>query len=72
MRDLLDFDDAGAGDDEPTKGVLIGHIREWHDEMDRLRIAIHGVCLFNWSDCGPNRVMAIDTLRNILVGGMTK
>lgn len=40
MRPLLDFDDAGAGDDEPTKGVLVGHIREWHDEMERLKTAL--------------------------------
>lgn len=28
---LLDFDDAGAGDDEPAKGVTVGDIRAWHD-----------------------------------------
>jgi hypothetical protein len=36
IRRPLDFNDAGAGDDEPVKGVLQGHIREWHDEIDRL------------------------------------
>jgi hypothetical protein len=36
IRRPLDFNDAGAGDDEPVKGVLQGHIREWHDELDRL------------------------------------
>lgn len=36
MRDLLDFDDAGAGDDEPAKGVTIGDIRSWHDEYAKL------------------------------------
>lgn len=40
MKQLLDFDDAGAGDEEPTKGVLVGHIREWHDERDRLRTGL--------------------------------
>lgn len=40
MRPLLDFDDAGASDDEPAKGVKVGHIREWHDEMVRLREAL--------------------------------
>lgn len=38
MRPLLDFDDAGAGDDHPAKDVKVGHIREWHDEMERLRM----------------------------------
>ena len=36
-RPLLDFDDAGAGDDEPAKGVTVGDIRAWHDEIERLR-----------------------------------
>lgn len=40
MRPVLDFDDAGAKDDEPTKGVLVGDIREWHDEIKRLRLAL--------------------------------
>ena len=40
MRQLLDFDDAGASDDEPAKGVLVGHIREWHDEVERLKTAL--------------------------------
>lgn len=39
MNPLLDFDDAGAGDDEPAKGVTVGDIRAWHDEMERLQIA---------------------------------
>ena len=37
MRDLLEFDDAGAQDAEPAKGVTVGDIRAWFDEMERLR-----------------------------------
>jgi hypothetical protein len=40
MKPLLDFDDAGASDDHPAKGVLVGHIREWYDEMERLKEAL--------------------------------
>lgn len=31
MRPLLGFDDAGATNDHPAKGVTIGDIRAWHD-----------------------------------------
>ena len=31
MGHLLFFDDAGAHDDHPAKGVTVGHIRAWHD-----------------------------------------
>lgn len=37
MRPILDFDDAGALDDEPAKGVTVGDIRAWHDEIERLK-----------------------------------
>ena len=37
MRDLLEFDDAGAQDAEPAKGVTVGDIRAWFDEIERLR-----------------------------------
>jgi len=40
MRYPLDFIDAAASDDEPVKGVLQGHLRDWHDEIDRLRMAL--------------------------------
>ncbi len=36
MRPLLDFDDAGASDEEPAKGVTVGDIRAWHDAYDDL------------------------------------
>ncbi len=40
MKPLLDFDDAGAQDDHPAKGVTVGDIRAWHDERERLRSAL--------------------------------
>lgn len=33
----LDFDDAGADDSEPARGVTIGDVRRWHDELEALR-----------------------------------
>lgn len=33
----LEFDDAGADDAEPVKGVTMGDIRSWHDQIERLR-----------------------------------
>lgn len=33
---LLSFIDAGAGGDEPVKGVMQCHIREWFDEIEKL------------------------------------
>lgn len=32
LHTLLDFIDAGAGDDEPVKGITQGDIRTWYDE----------------------------------------
>jgi hypothetical protein len=31
MSTPLSFDDPGAGNDEPVKGVTMGDIRAWHD-----------------------------------------
>lgn len=31
-RNILDFDDAGAADDHPARGITVGDIRRWHDE----------------------------------------
>jgi hypothetical protein len=39
IRRPLDFDDPGACDDDMVSkraGIQYGHIREWHDELDRL------------------------------------
>jgi hypothetical protein len=47
MRSLLDFDDAGANDDEPVKGVTAGDIRAWFDERQRYRDALI-VCAAEW------------------------
>ena len=36
MRAFLEFDDAGASDDELVKGITMGDIRAWHDEYHHL------------------------------------
>lgn len=41
MRRLLDFDDTGATDEEPVKGVTVGDIRAWFDEMERMKAEIN-------------------------------
>ena len=33
----LEFDDPGADDNEPVKGIVMGEIRAWHDQIERLR-----------------------------------
>ena len=38
---LLEFDDAGASDEEPVKGVTMGHIRHWHDECVAMESESH-------------------------------
>lgn len=43
IKPLLEFDDAGASDDEPAKGVTVGDIRAWHDQYDRV--------LTSWAEC---------------------
>lgn len=35
MKQFLDFDDAGAQDDELVKGVTMGDIRAWHDCFEK-------------------------------------
>ena len=42
MKQFLDFDDAGAQDDEPVKGVTMGDIRAWHDYHVELEHESHG------------------------------
>jgi hypothetical protein len=43
MKQILEFDDAGASDEEPAKGVTVGDIRAWHDQYDNL--------LTSWAEC---------------------
>lgn len=52
MRDLLEFDDAGASDDEPAKKVTVGDIRAWHDEFERLRSSLRAI-RNHWNEFGP-------------------
>jgi hypothetical protein len=40
LRYLLSFDDPGAEDDHLAKGVTVGDIRMWHDEIERLQGAL--------------------------------
>ena len=40
MRRILDFDDAGAKDDELAKGVTVGNIRAWHDATEKAFVAM--------------------------------
>src|SRR5882724_13719543 len=35
MKQFLDFDDPGAQDDEPVKGLTMGDIRAWHDRFEK-------------------------------------
>lgn len=44
LRPLLDFDDPGAGDDHPAKGVTVGDIRAWHDLIADLVEALMEFC----------------------------
>jgi hypothetical protein len=46
MRDLLYFDEPDAEDTELCKGVTVGDIRAWYDEMERLRDATELRALF--------------------------
>jgi hypothetical protein len=34
VKELLSFDDHGASDEHPAKGITIGHIRRWFDYLD--------------------------------------
>lgn len=62
MKPLLDFDDAGAAASEPAKGVTVGDIREWHDEMERLRDLVREVIYAGQgdirTDAGPAEILA--------------
>jgi hypothetical protein len=40
LQYLLSFDDPGATDDHLAKGVTVGDIRMWFDEMTQLRDAM--------------------------------
>lgn len=42
-KSFLEFDDAGASDNELAKGVMVGDIRAWHDQYDRM--------LTTWAEC---------------------
>lgn len=49
-KSFLEFNDAGAQDDEPVKGVTVGDIRAWHDEQE-LHSAHYDRILASWAEC---------------------
>jgi hypothetical protein len=55
---LLSFIDAGAAGDEPVKGVMQCHIREWLDEIDRLRNDLSSAWLLHQDLLGRYNAMA--------------
>jgi hypothetical protein len=40
MKTLLSFNDAGASDDEPVKGIIQADIRAWHDAESHLLLSV--------------------------------
>ena len=62
MKTFLEFDDAGAANDEPVKGVTVGDIRAWHDQVETLignydrflvetLVGNYDRLLTSWSEC---------------------
>ena len=41
--EIISFDDAGAEDDHPVKGITMGHIRRWFDRVEQLHVALEAV-----------------------------
>lgn len=37
--EIINFDDAGADDDHPVKGITMGHIRRWFDRAEEFELA---------------------------------
>ena len=52
MRNLLEFDDAGATNNEPAKGVTVGDIRAWHDNYSDLEHDAHRDYQSLEAECG--------------------
>lgn len=40
MKEPIEFNVAGASDDEPAKGVTIGDIRAWHNKIEEMSYAL--------------------------------
>jgi hypothetical protein len=69
MKSFLDFDDAGAGDDHPARGVTVGDIRAWHDAVLRAELALHECEAYldsyvdvvdgSYGEPAPNRAMSL-------------
>ena len=56
MKSLLDFDDAGAQDDHPARGVTVGDIRAWFDEIERLRQALRELEFYETDPWARNKI----------------
>jgi hypothetical protein len=38
--EIIRFDDAGAGDDHPVKGITMGHIRRWFEQVEEYEVRL--------------------------------
>lgn len=65
MRDLLEFDDAGAADDEPVKGVTVGDIRAWHDRQEFVATKWQDA-MDKWEECLNKIDQMHDALGNLI------
>lgn len=63
-RELLDFDDAGAEDDHPAKGVTVGDIRGWFDEIEQLHAALQEarIVMREWAEIREEVAAEIERL----------
>lgn len=66
MRPLLDFDDAGATDDHPAKGVTVGDIRAWFDAVVELLSGHDNLYRAHFPGCDPRDDIAAKAARALL------
>lgn len=38
--EIISFDDAGADDDHPVKGITMGHIRRWFEQAEEYEVRL--------------------------------
>lgn len=70
IHDLLEFDDAGAKDDHPAKGVTVGDIRAWFDENAALREALNSA--LSYCDCAVHPTQQYEDERPALYRHLEK
>lgn len=68
MKPLLDFDDAGAADDHPARGVTVGDIRAWYDEMEQLQASLDQIIIV----CEDNARASHPEMALAFVGNVAK